>query len=368
MTQDDPADSSAPPGVTADGGGELPSAASPPPGGTLSVRRAPSFAIGFAGGLVGGVGVLALAAGGLIAGWPLLHDVVSAPETSRLAVLEHSVDDVASRLGAIEHEQSRSTTAESTASIASLAQRVAALEGQSRTSSGDPRINALAEQTERLAADVAKLKSDTEAMRRAIPPEGTILRLAERAESAETVARRISSQHASAQALLLVVGQLRDAVDRGDPYPAELQAARRVAGPEDARALDALAPGAAAGVPRKEDLFASFPSLTSKIVRAAYVPPGTDIWHRALAKAASLISVRRVDGAGDGTAAIVARAEAQVKAGDLAKAVGELAALQGQPADVAAPWIAAATSRVTADRALSELVASIAAETAKAGE
>jgi hypothetical protein len=57
-----------------------------------------------------------------------------------------------------------------------------------------------------------------------------------------------------------------------------------------------------------------------------------------------------------------------LREGDLAKADAELSALQGRPLEAATPWMQAVTARIAADRALSELTASVAAQTAKGGD
>ncbi len=322
---------------------------------------------GFFGGLAGGFAVSVLATGGVVAAWPSLDNLLLAPVGSRLTTLQRAIDDLNPRLSALERQQSRETGNDPALAAHTLSQRIAALEAQTRDPTADPRVATLTEQNDRLAADVTRLSGEVDALRRAMPPEGTILRLAEQAQAAEKTAREIASRHQSAQALLLVVGQLREAVDRGDPFEPELRAARRVAPPDDAAVLDALSADAPAGVSRKDSLIAAFPALANDIIRAALVPADGDFWQRTLNKLSSVVSIRRIDGKGDSVAAVVARAESQIKQRDLAKAVQELAALQGAPARVAAPWMKAAGARVAADRALSELSAAAAAETAKSG-
>lgn len=301
-----------------------------------------------------------LIAAGVVAAWPELRDRLLTPTDRRLTILERAIDDLNPRLSAVEREQSRlGMGTDSTAPpTQALSQRLAALEA--RAAASDPRVGATIEQLNHLADQV-------ESLRRAMPPEGTILRLADRAEVAEKELRELATRRQSAEALLLVVGQLREAVNRGDPYEVELRAARRVAPADDAATLDVLAAGAATGVARGNALIATFPAVAKDILRAAIAPADGDFWQRTLNKASSLVSLRRIDGQGDGTAAVVARAEALVKEGDLAKGLQELAALQGDPAQTAAAWMKSAAARVATDRALSELAATAAADTAKRG-
>jgi uroporphyrinogen-III synthase len=219
-----------------------------------------------------------------------------------------------------------------------------------------------------LVERVERLEAEAEALRRAMPAEGTVLHLAERVDAAEKAVRDIGAQHASAQALLLVIGQLRDAVDRGDPFPMELRAARRVAAPEDDAALTALSSGAESGIPRKDRLAAMFPSLADDILRAARADNQAGFWRRAVGRLSQVVSLRRIDGQGNGPEAVLGRAEAQLADGRLNEAVRQLAGLQGPAAEAATPWVGAAEQRLAADRALSELAASVAARTAQDGE
>jgi hypothetical protein len=354
MTHDDQADQ-APPASPDQPKVETPE--NPPP---AARRPVPALITG----AVGGLAVVIIAGAGGVVAWPFLQPLLLGDQTQRLSAVERTLGEVNARLAAVERETARGSGQD----VAGLGQRVAALEAQAHNPATDPRVNALADQADHLTADVTRLQGDIDALRRAMPSEGSILRLAERVESAEKEARQIASQHASAQALLLVVGQLREAVDRGEPYQAELRAARRVAGSDDAPSLDALAADAATGIPTRQALIAAFPGLANDVVRADYSPSGGAWWQRALNKLTSLVTVRRTDGQGDDTASIAARAEALAKQGDLLKAASALADLKGQPAQVATSWIREANARSAADRALSDLAASAAAQTAKNGE
>jgi hypothetical protein len=323
---------------------------------------------GFLGGVAGGLVASVIAAGGLLAAWPSLHDVLLDNEVRRLGLLEHAIDDINPRLVAVEREQIRTSGGADAAGMAqNLAQKVATLETQAHAPLADPRIGALVDRVDRLSGDVSKLVTDIQTLRGAIPPEGTILRLAERAESAEKEAHAIAQQHASAQALLLVIGQLRDAVDRGDPFKLELQAFRRIAGKDDLPQIDTLSAYATEGIARKETLLEGFPAIAKTAIDAELLPPDDGFWRHSLRKLMSLVDFRQIDGQGTGTTAIVARAEMKIKGGDLAKAVHEMASLTGRPAESVAPWLKAAQIRLDADRALSELSASAAAQSAQNG-
>ena len=318
---------------------------------SLPVSSAPraSRAIlsGFVGGLLGGAAVSLAVAAGLAVVWPQAQSYLSP-------------------------QQDQTRDAELNETIATLQRRLATLEtagGAARSDDGtavlQPHIAALAQKSDQNAADLSRMSADIESLRRAIPPEGVILRLADRAEQAEKVARQIANQHDNAQALLLVVGQLREAVNSGDSYEVELRAARKVTPQDDAAMLDALTADAATGIPRKSMLLEAFAPLANDIIHAQIAPDSDNILDRAWHKLTSLVNVRRTDGLGEDTSSIVARAEARVRDGDLTKAAQEIAKLNGAPAQAAAVWQKGAQARVNADRALSELSATAAALTAK---
>ena len=159
---------------------------------------------------------------------------------------------------------------------------------------------------------------------------------------------------------LLAVAQLRAALTRSGPYGAELEALRSIAGEDDPAvraALAALAPAAAAGIPTLARLRGRFAGLADQVVRAGYAPPGGSWLEQTFARLSELVTVRPVGDqvAGTTPAAIVARTEAWLAAGDLAAAVTEAAALDGAPAAVAADWLADARTRLAAGRALATL-------------
>lgn len=320
----------------------------PPPG-------KPSSGYPFLAGLAGGAVLTALLAGAATAAWPFLSERLLGEVDRRLSLVERATDDIHGRLGALEQTDTRSATA---AQLQSLTQRLAALEGELRSGGGGDN---------RQAAEIAHLNAELEAVKRAIPPEGVILRLADQAGQAQRDAHQLAERSHSAQALLLVVGQLREAVNRGDPYEAELRAVRRLATAENAQDLEALAASALTGIPRRESLLSAVPTVTAEALRASLAPPDGDFWQRSLNSLTHLFSLRRVDGQGNDPQAVAARAERQAKDGDLAKTVAELSSLDGEAGRLIAPWLANAEARVAADRALSELSATAAAETARMG-
>ena len=76
-----------------------------------------------------------------------------------------------------------------------------------------------------------------------------------------------------------------------------------------------------------------------------------------IARARSVVVIRRTGPGvkGSGPEAIVARAEVQLDAGDLAGAVETLSALQGKAAEAAEPWLATARAHIAALAAVGTL-------------
>jgi hypothetical protein len=238
-------------------------------------------------------------------------------------------------------EETRMTAAE--AKLADLSNRLDHVDQQVTQSAKEP-------------PDTVKLDAEIAELRRSIPAEGLILHLTERIDA-------LTQAQAAGQALLLTVGQLRDAVDRGDRFSAELAAARRLAQGDENTLLDAFADGAASGIPRRDQLLRDFQPLSETLLQKEASVEGTGLWQTIVAHLRKLISLRRMDGKGNDAEAVLGRTEAAFKEGDWDKAVEDMRALPGPFEAIADDWIKGARLRLAADRALSQLAASAAART-----
>ena len=162
-----------------------------------------------------------------------------------------------------------------------------------------------------------------------------------------------------AQATVLAVGQLREALRGTAPFAAELEAVGAVAAdnPEITKAIAALGPYAASGIPTLATLRRDFDRLAGEIARAARALEGDGWFEWAVNRLMSLVTVRRTTDSGDlnSVDAVVARAETSLKAGDLMAAVEELGGLAGPPGATAAPWLRGARARLAAERAMATL-------------
>ena len=160
--------------------------------------------------------------------------------------------------------------------------------------------------------------------------------------------------------LLLAVGQLRDALRGSAPFAGALDAVRALADgdAEVQKAVAALRPDAARGIPGRAALQQSFRATAVEVARAAVAPEGDGWLDQTIARLSQVITIRRTaDGGADDTSAtgLLARAEGRMEAGDLAGAVAALGKLKGAPAKAAAGWLSDANRRLEAERILAAL-------------
>lgn len=161
-----------------------------------------------------------------------------------------------------------------------------------------------------------------------------------------------------AAAGMVVLGTLRDAVLSGRPFAAELAAARAALGPA-ATALDPFAGAAAQGYAPPAKLAARLAEDGAKALGDAAPPaapaPETLV-NRLLASAESLVKVRPATGPGAvDSEAVLGRAVAQVRAGQLEEALGTLKGLPQPVAAQLAPVTAEIEARIAAVKVASAL-------------
>ena len=295
------------------------------------------------------------------------EDPAAAALETRLASIEARLDALGGRIGEVEARPLPAIPRQ--VDLAPLEERLAEIEA--RPAATVPEPVDLAPLEERLAeiearplpaapeqTDLGPVENRLAALEEAAAAGGEIDDLEGRVAALE--ARPVAEEtDPAAAATLLAVAQLRAALGGSAPYDAALAALEAIGGGDAgvATALVALAPHAAAGIATRGTLRDRFTPLAEVILRAAVTPPGGSWINRTLARLSGLVTVRRVGGdvAGDSVEAIVARAEARLEAGDLAAAVGEVAALDGAAAEAAARWLGDARARLKADGALAAL-------------
>ncbi len=215
--------------------------------------------------------------------------------------------------------------------------------------------------TKALADDIGNLKQridDLAVIVRAIPPpadraeiEALANRIAALEKSAGTMeselGKRATLANDRATRLALASSALRSAVERGEPFTAELAAARPLAAEN---AFASLEPFAGSGVPSNvalaHELSALVPALRSA-VNAMPVEGG--FFERIKSSAARLVRIRPSDESpSDDPAAVIGRISAKAANADVAGALVDLAKL---PPTVRAPaqaWIEKAQARIAA--------------------
>ena len=255
--------------------------------------------------------------------------------------------------------------------IAELRGKIEALEGRAATPEAAPPAPAPAAPSPEQEKELATLRLELATMRNtvqtmdqtiAVQRDQTKL-LAEAVDKArgESSARNAGEQKAMsaarASALIGIAARLSAAVESGLPFATDLallaplaQGDAKLA--ESATALQAYAQN---GVAARAALVAEFPA----VAKAALADDLADdsFGERLLGKVRGLVSLRRVgnDVEGDGTEAKLARAEAALEAGDLAKAVALVKTLPPQTARATAAWLARAEANLAAKQAADQI-------------
>jgi hypothetical protein len=163
------------------------------------------------------------------------------------------------------------------------------------------------------------------------------------------------------RALLLALANLRIATEGAAPFTAELAAAQALASDKtDVKpALTALGDAAKTGLPTLGMLAERFDRrVAPAILRARADTADEDWWQQIKSRLEHLVVIRRI-GPGtepsDPTEAAVARADAALKAGDLAGAATALDKLTGARAAAAATWLVQAKQRIATEATLAKL-------------
>lgn len=213
------------------------------------------------------------------------------------------------------------------------------------------------------AAALAELQSVS---RTSSADHGEIAKLEARIDALEKSDRAVADQLAKSAAatgsdrpvrLAVAAAALRNALERGDPFAAELAAVRPLAG--DSSALSAIEPFAASGVPGAPALGRELLVLLPVMQRAAgSVPRDSGVLDRLQANAERLVRIRPVgEAASEDAKAILSRIEVKAAHADIAGTLAELAKLPPAVRAPALAWIAKAEARDNAVAASRRLAA-----------
>lgn len=281
---------------------------------------------------------------------------VAAPDATPLHDLKQQVEALELHLGQLENRPAAA------ADLKPLADRIAALEHRPTPDPAplDARVSALEHQAlehqapdaQRLAAQMQTLSHQVEALSGL--DRGADARLAQRLDTDE--ARLSAMQHDAAQASaetarlarLVRIQAAQIALNAGQPLG------------DIAGAPAAVARFAATAPPTAAALRLGFPKAARAALAASQPDTtGKPFLSRMLRRAENLVTIRQGDRVvvGDSAAGVLARARAELDAGDLAGTVAAVAALSGPAANAMAGWRAEAQSVLDARAGLAAMAA-----------
>jgi hypothetical protein len=182
-------------------------------------------------------------------------------------------------------------------------------------------------------------------------------KLSAAAAELQTRVRETGAGSDRASRMAVAAAALRAAVERGDPYAAELGIVKPLA--SNASAIAALEPFAASGVPSQATLGQELAAIIRPMLSTANeAPRDGGFLEKLQANAEKLVRIRPIDEArGDDRGAVLTRIEQRAAQGNVSGALTELAKL---PAEARAPlqaWTAKAEARTKAVEASRRLAA-----------
>jgi hypothetical protein len=248
--------------------------------------------------------------------------------------------------------------------IKPLAAQVADLEkrsGESATTAREAREHADA--VAKAMADVNQADADQDKRQQGAQAE--VADLKSRFGAIETELKGIRDQVAESAApksdeplrFAVVAAGLRSALERGEPFTAELAAAKAVG--TDPAVLAEIAPFAATGIPNPQDLFRDLGGLIPEMLKVS-APAAQDgsYLDRLQAHAEKLVRIRPVgDRPGDDAATVIGRIERDMARRDLPAVLAELDKLPAPAQAIAEPWRKKALARQAAATVSAKLVA-----------
>jgi uroporphyrinogen-III synthase len=247
-----------------------------------------------------------------------------------------------------------------------LRDRIEALESKPAPAPAAPADAAVDKDLAALRIEIATLRSGLQALGQSVAGQKDQARaLAEAVEKTRAQSSRMSADEkkalaaARASALIGIAARLSAALEAEQPFAADVALLAPLANddPKIAEQSAILRPLAEKGVASRAALAAGFPAMA----KAALADDVADdsIGERVLGRIRALISLRRVgaDVPGDSAEAKLARAEAALHAGDLAKAVDLVKSLPPQTGRATSAWLARASAHLAAQRAVDGLAA-----------
>jgi hypothetical protein len=217
-----------------------------------------------------------------------------------------------------------------------------------------------------LRVEIATLRSGLQSLEQAVSGQKDQAKaLADAVEKTKAESSRTSADEkkalatARASAVIGIAARLTAALESERPFASDLALLGPLAQDDKtiAEQREALQPLADKGVTSRAGLVAAFPAMA----RAALADDVADdsFGQRILGRLKALVSLRRVgpDVPGDTVEAKLARAEAALKAGDLAQAVDLVKSMPEQTRRATADWLVRAEAHLAARRAVDRLAA-----------
>jgi len=272
--------------------------------------------------------------------------------------LNGRLDDLEKRLRALSATAAERPAAADPA-IGELRSKVEALENRpaaqppAATSAGDADKEVAA-----LRTDIAGLRTALQTLDQAVSLQREQTKTLSDAVGNRGAAEQKALTAARASAVIGIAARLSAALDSGLPFAGDLALLMPLI-QGDAKLGEiatALQPYAQTGVASRAALAVDFPA----VAKAALADDLADdsFGERLLGKLKSIVSLRRVgDVQGDSVEAKLARAEAALDGGDLAKAVEIVKSLPAQTAKATAAWLARAETHLAAKRGVDQLAA-----------
>jgi hypothetical protein len=271
-----------------------------------------------------------------------LRPASDAASANRLSTIEGDLKALTATVGILGRRSDEATTA--------------AREARQRA---DSTAAALAELTQKVTPPVADMaaRDMIEGVLQKLTTRLAAVEGAEKAIETELAKRAGAESRDRSGRFAVVAAALNVAVERGEPFTAELAAVKSLAA--DSKLLASLEPFAASGVPSTAVLARELSALMPSLLAAAGPPPRDgNFLEKLQANAEKLVRIRPLEeAAGSDPAAILARIEIKASKGDLAGVLAELASLSPAARAPAGAWIEKAQGRAAAVESSRRLVA-----------
>jgi hypothetical protein len=296
---------------------------------------------GFAGVIGGLLMFLLLWLGGAFSGG---HEA-AVGLSPRLAAIQQQLNDLAAR------PAPASVDPKALDAVAARLARLESAQAAPRAPVTDPvvlgRLTAAESATKSLADNAAALSRRAEAADAALrDTNGKIEKLTAALTDVQNTARAAAAGSDRASRLAVAASALRNAVEHGDPFLAELAIVKPLA--PDANAIALLEPFAAAGVPGNTSLGQELAAIVRPMLRASdQTPADLGFLDRLQANAEKLVRIRPVgdEPRGDDRSAMLSRVEQRAAQGNVAGATAELNKLPPEARAPFQPWLAKAEAR-----------------------